>query len=80
MNLFQEFPPEDAEYVVEESIWFQQDGAPPHYAVNVRDYLDLTFPEQWVGKRSSLEWPARSPDLSPLYYFYGDISRVVKCM
>lgn len=64
-----EFPPEDEEHAVDESIWFQQDGAPPHFAVNVRDYLDQTFPDQWIGRRGSIEWPARSPDLSPLDYF-----------
>jgi hypothetical protein len=52
------------------SIWFQQDGAPPHYAVNVRNLLDETFPEQWIGRRGRIEWPARSPDLSPLDYFF----------
>ena len=25
-------------------IWFQQDGAPPHYQRNVRQYLDAIFP------------------------------------
>ena len=44
-----------------DSIWYQQDGAPPHYAINV--------PNRWIGRRGFIEWPARSPDLSPLDYF-----------
>jgi transposase len=44
-------------------IW-QQDGAPPHYAQIVRDYLGDTFVE-WIGRRGSVEWPPRSPDLTP---------------
>jgi len=44
-------------------IW-QQDGAPPHYGQIVRDYLDDTF-VQWIGRRGTVEWPPRSPDLTP---------------
>lgn len=47
----------------ETMIW-QQDGAPPHYGQRVREYLDDTF-AQWMGRRGTIEWPARSPDLTP---------------
>lgn len=53
-----------------ENVWFQQDGAPPHFGRNVREYLDETFPHRWIGRRGSIEWPARSPDLTPLDFFY----------
>lgn len=52
-----------------EQIWFQQDGAPPHYGLEVRQYLDIVFPNHWIGRRGYIEWPARSSDLSPLDYF-----------
>ncbi|CAF1503241.1 unnamed protein product [Adineta ricciae] len=42
----------------------QQDGAPPHYGKVVRDFLDNTFVE-WIGRRETVEWPPRSPDLTP---------------
>ncbi|CAH1991365.1 unnamed protein product [Acanthoscelides obtectus] len=29
-------------------LMFQQDGAPPHYALRVRQYLDQTFPDRWI--------------------------------
>lgn len=54
---------------VEDQIVFQQDGAPPHYALPVREYLDQRFPNRWIGRRGPTEWPARSPDLSPLDFF-----------
>ncbi|KYQ59324.1 hypothetical protein ALC60_01634, partial [Trachymyrmex zeteki] len=45
------------------------DGTPPHYARLVREYLNKTFPGRWIGRRGPIEWPPRSPDLSPLDFF-----------
>lgn len=50
--------------------WFQQDGAAPHYKRSVRDYINQVFPHRWIGRRGEIEWPARSPDLTPLDYFF----------
>lgn len=44
--------------------YFQQDGAPPHYALQVRDFLNDQFGD-WIGRRGKIQWPARSPDLTP---------------
>lgn len=52
-----------------EDIWFQQDGAPAHYYRIVRQYLDQVFPGRWIGRRGAIEWPPRSPDLTPLDFF-----------
>jgi len=52
-----------------ENTWFQQDGAPAHYGRDVRAYLDAVFVDRWIGRRGAIEWPARSPDLTPLDYF-----------
>ena len=49
-------------------LWWQQDGAPPHFAINVRQRLDQKFPGKWIGRRGPVEWPPRSPDLSPMDY------------
>nr|CAH7745775.1 unnamed protein product [Callosobruchus chinensis] len=58
----------------EENAIFQQDGAPPHYALPVRQFLEETFPDRWIGRRGPIEWPARSPDLSPLdFFFWGHL-------
>lgn len=48
---------------------FQQDGAPPHYAIIVRRYLDTKLPQRWIGRGGPISWPARSPDLTPLDFF-----------
>jgi hypothetical protein len=29
---------------------FQQDGAPPHWSLDVRDFLDGTFPQRWTNQ------------------------------
>lgn len=35
----------------------------------MREFLNHTFPNRWIGRRGAIEWPPRSPDLSPLDYF-----------
>lgn len=52
-----------------ENMVFMQDGAPPHFASNVRQWLDNRFPGRWLGRRGPHEWPARSPDLTPCDFF-----------
>ena len=52
-----------------QNIWFQQDGAAAHCGREVRAYLDTPFPHRWIGRRGEIEWPAKSPDLTPLHYF-----------
>ncbi|XP_063994344.1 uncharacterized protein LOC135171649 [Diachasmimorpha longicaudata] len=47
-------------------MWFQQDGAPPHFALCVRNYLNVLFPRRWIGRGGAVIWPPRSPDLTPL--------------
>jgi hypothetical protein len=37
--------------------------------VTVSRYLDEVFPNRWIGRRGQIEWPARSPDLTPLDFF-----------
>lgn len=51
------------------NVWFQQDGAPPHYSRCVREYLRDTLNNQWIGRRGAIEWPARSPDIAPPDFF-----------
>ena len=53
--------------------YFQQDGAPSHFGLNVRNWFDSKLPGRWIGRRGPIEWPARSPDLTPLISIYGDI-------
>ena len=53
---------------------FQQDGAPPHWCLTVRQYLNTTLPDRWLGRsgqtdRVLLRWSPRSPDLTPCDFF-----------
>uniref|UniRef100_A0A914YGN8 DUF4817 domain-containing protein n=1 Tax=Panagrolaimus superbus TaxID=310955 RepID=A0A914YGN8_9BILA len=39
---------------------FQQDGAPPHWRLTVRDWLNANFPNRWIGRLPSpMQWPPR---------------------
>ena len=50
-------------------IRFMQDGAPPHYSLRVRAFLNDIFLQRWIGRRGSIEWSPRSPDLTPMDFF-----------
>lgn len=64
--------------VMRRRMLFQQDGAPSHYALVVRNWLDEKFPDRWIGRRGPIEWPARSPDLSPPDFFlWGYLKDIV---
>ncbi|GBN62514.1 hypothetical protein AVEN_3196-1 [Araneus ventricosus] len=52
-------------------MWFQHDGAPPHYTNDVRQHLNVTFGQNLIGRGIPTQWPARSPDLSFLDFFAG---------
>lgn len=50
-------------------IWFQQDGAPCHSRLDVRQYVEDCFNERVIHRFSEIRWPPRSPDLTPLDFF-----------
>lgn len=52
-----------------QSLYFQQDGAPAHNSLVVRERLNEHFGDNWIGTHGPVSWPARSPDLAPLDYF-----------
>ncbi|KAJ4447737.1 hypothetical protein ANN_09745 [Periplaneta americana] len=50
------------------------DGAPPHFDRRIRNHLNATFPDRWIGRSGPVPWPPRSPDLTPLDFFlWGDV-------
>jgi hypothetical protein len=51
---------------------FQQDGAPPHFAIIVYDYLNNTFRNTWIGRAAPKHWAPRYSDLTPLNFFAWD--------
>ena len=55
-------------------VWYMQDGAPAHRALSVRNRLQELFDNYVVGMGHQIDWPARSPDLSPLdFYLWGTV-------
>jgi hypothetical protein len=48
---------------------FQQDRASLHWAIDVRETQDATFPNRWIGRDGPIPWPPRSPDITMLDFF-----------
>lgn len=55
-----------------ETLIFQQDGAPPHIYRPVKQVLQESFGNRIISRHFPNPWPARSPDLNPLdFWFWG---------
>ncbi|PNF33577.1 hypothetical protein B7P43_G16954 [Cryptotermes secundus] len=48
---------------------FKQDGAPPHWNINIRRYLNNELRHRWIGRVALFTWPPRSPDPTPCDFF-----------
>ena len=60
------------------NILIQQDGEPPHYGQEVKDFLNQNYPSRWIGRQGLIAWPPRSPDLTPLdFYLWGHMKSLV---
>ena len=68
------FPNNEDEDIPAENVWFQQDGAPPHFGIEVRQLLDDTFTGRWIGRRGPIEWPPRLHGFNPLKLFSFGVS------
>jgi hypothetical protein len=53
------------------NVIFQQDDAPPHWSLDVRDFLDKTFPQRRIGRDGPTRWQPRSPDVTLLIFSCG---------
>lgn len=61
-----------------EHYWFQQDGAPPHTSKFAIDKMKKWFPGRLISKHGDIDWPPRSPDLTPPdFYLWGFLKSVV---
>jgi len=59
-------------------MWLQQDGCPAHYSLVARRAANQLFPNRWIGRGGHVEWPARSPDLTPMdFFFWGRLKDIV---
>jgi len=62
---------ENIPLLIRSQMYFQHDGAPPHYTRNVRNYLNESFPNRWLGRDGPVAWPPWSPDLTPVDYNFS---------
>jgi hypothetical protein len=51
---------------------FQHDGGHARYSRLVTHHLKITFTERWKGRDGHVQWPPRSPDLTPLDFVCGN--------
>lgn len=59
-------------------VWWAQDGAPAHRLIAVRERLRELFNERVIALHHPVEWPPRSPDLTPCDFFlWGDLKNKV---
>lgn len=48
---------------------YQHDGAPPHNATIISEFLEREFDGNWIGNNGPYNWPPRSPDITPMDFF-----------
>jgi len=69
---------EDIPLMVRSQMYFQHDGVPPHYTRHVREYLNESFHNRWLGRGGPVAWALRSPDLTLLdCYLWGPMKTLV---
>jgi hypothetical protein len=65
-------------YVDLHEIWFMQDGAPAHRANATLALLETHFGDRIISLGAEVEWPPRSPDLTPCDFFlWGFLKQLV---
>jgi hypothetical protein len=53
-------------YTCRARLWFTRDGVLPRFVLELREFLNKMFPEQWAGQDGvTTPWPAPSSDLNP---------------
>jgi hypothetical protein len=60
-------------------VWFMHDEAPTYVTRTVRQYLTQVFCDQWIGRGGRVDWPARSPDLTPLDFWLWRLIKALLC-
>ena len=70
---------EDVPLATRIAMYFQHDGAPSHYTRHVMKHLNDIFPNTWIGRGSTINWPPRSPDLTPLEFCLWGLMKSEVC-
>ena len=57
-----------------DGLWFMQDGAKPHTTNDCLEFLQEKLQNRVVSNRLEFFWPAKSPDLNPLDFFFWGVA------
>lgn len=69
---------EDVPIQIRRNLWLQQDGAAPHNAGIVQNYLEQHFVDRWIGTNGPVRWPPKSSDITPMDFFlWGTLKNMV---
>lgn len=69
---------EDVPLTQRKSMYFQQDGAPPHGYRRVTRYLNEYYPERWIAQYGPIRWPARYKHTKLKYIIKKEVKRKKK--
>jgi transposase len=59
----------DMPLIIHRELHFMHDGAPTHFSLVARRYLNRKLPGQWISRGGPIAWPPHSPDLNTLHFF-----------
>jgi hypothetical protein len=69
---------EDVPLAVRARMRYMHYGAPAHFRRGVRDVLNNTYLDRWIGSGGPTAWSPRSPDLNPPdIYPWGHLKTLV---
>lgn len=60
---------DELDLISRQNLHYQQDGAPAHNYRGTYQLLSTFFNAQWIGTNGPIQWPPRSPDMTPLDFF-----------
>ncbi|GFU87439.1 uncharacterized protein TNCV_3646381 [Trichonephila clavipes] len=64
--------------VTRTSMWFQQDGAPAHFSISVRNHLDAVCGERWIGRGGQcVDFSDRQTFPVWIIFFWGQMKSLV---
>jgi hypothetical protein len=68
----------DMPLIICRELHFMHYGAPAHFNLFARRYLNRKLPCEWIGRGGPTAWSPRSPDLKPLdFYLWGHLKSLV---
>ena len=65
---------QDDTLVLLTQLWCQQDGATVHTTTVAREWLQHKFDGRVISRLTDRPWSAKSPDLSPLHFWFWSVA------